>query len=322
MKTAIIFGVSGQDGSYLTKYLLENDYRVIGASRSEAQPENHMRLGISENKNFSLIKLNPLDRTQVLELIKEKSPAEIYNLAGQSSVGISFKEPYQTYMSNFQITLNILESLRLMDGDTRFLNAGSGECFGANATQEPVTEDTPFSPLSPYGYSKAIAHELVKNYRETYDLFCCTGIFFNHESPLRNDNFVTKKIIRSAIEIHNSKLSKLELGNLDVSRDWGWAPEYMIAAHKIVTAQKADDYIIATGRTHSLKDFLDYTFSYFGMNWEDYVTQNPSLIRPNESKIITANPEKIQLKLGWTAIIGLKEICTNMINAELSTKSD
>lgn len=312
---ALIFGVSGQDGSYLAKLLLEKGYRVIGTSRdSEANRfENLTKLNIKDD--LDLITMSIDDFKSVFSVIKKYAPAEIYNLTGQSSVSFSFQEPYETLSSITLGTLNALEAIKLTGGNCKFYNAGSSECFG-DTNQHPASELTVFKPNSPYAIAKVSAHFLVDNYRKSYGLFAASGILFNHESPLRGERFVTQKIVKAAYRISKNKSKKIELGNLNIQRDWGWAPEYVVAMWKMLQEDSPEDYVIATGHTVSLEYFTSKVFEYFGLSWTDHVTINESFYRPTDLLISRANPEKADKQLGWKARVYVDEVILKMCDAE------
>ena len=242
----------------------------------------------------------PIDFRSVLQIITSVEPDEIYNLSGQSSVGLSFNQPVETLESISVGTINLLEAIRFTGRDIRFYNAGSSECFG-NAEGVACTEETPFRPRSPYGVAKAAAHWQVANYREAYGLFACSGILFNHESPLRPERFVTRKVVATAMRIATGSNERLRLGDTSISRDWGWAPEYVVAMWKMLQLDQADDYVIATGQTSSLESFVRATFKYFGLDWTNHVEIDHALFRPNELKIGRANPAKANRILNWNA---------------------
>lgn len=319
MKKALICGVSGQDGSYLAKYLLERGYHVYGASR-DAQTSsfiNLKKLGIKDE--ISLISINITDFGNTLECINKIKPDEIYNLAGQSSVRLSFEQPHETHESISTGNLNILEAIRFSNLPIKLYNAGSSECFGDSPV--PATENTIFHPRSPYAIAKATAFWQIDNYREAYNLFACTGILFNHESPLRPDHFVTKKIISTACKIHRNKAQRLSLGNINIERDWGWAPDYVEAMWLMMQQEQPKDYIIATGKSHTLKEFIDTTFTALNMNWEEHVVIDEVLRRPTDLQIGRADPSKANSELNWKAKYKLHEIIENMIEHELSYSS-
>ena len=317
MSKALICGVGGQDGAYLAKLLLEKGYEVIGTSRDAMATSfgNLARLGIRENVRTVSMALN--DFRSVLSVVKNVAPDEIYNLAGQSSVGLSFEQPVETMESIAMGTLNLLEAIRFVELPIRFYSAGSSECFG-NTGNEPATEETPFRPRSPYAVAKATAHGLVANYRESYGLFACTGILFNHESPLRPERFVTQKIVRTAARIAKGSGEKLNLGNLDIHRDWGWAPEYVMAMWLMLQQPTAEDFVIATGRTVSLQYFMERSFAYFDLDWQRYVKSDSSLLRPSDIRFGCANVTKAANLLGWHNKIDIDGVVNKMCEAALS----
>lgn len=317
MKKALICGISGQDGAYLAKLLLEKGYEVFGGSRN-AQTGSFSNLdAIGIRKEVKLLSINTIDFRNTLQSISKIQPDEIYNLAGQTSVGLSFEQPVETLESIGVGNLNLLEAIRFTGSGTRFYNAGSSEFFG-DTNGEPATETTAFRPRSPYAVAKATAFWQLANYREAYKLHACTGILYNHESPLRKDNFVTKKIIAAACRIYKGDTEKLYLGNINVSRDWGWAPEYVEAMWLMMQHETPDDYIVATGKTHSLEEFINFAFSNLQLNWKEHVSFDPELIRSTDLAYGKANPEKAERVLGWKAKVGLEEIIHRMIEAELT----
>ncbi|SOD95115.1 GDP-mannose 4,6-dehydratase [Spirosoma fluviale] len=313
MKTALICGVSGQDGAYLAKLLLEKGYKVFGGSRDAQMASfgNLSRLGIRQKINFVSLSIN--DFRSVLQTILKVKPDEIYNLAGQSSVGLSFEQPVETLESISIGTLNLLEAIRFSDLPIRFYNAGSSECFGDTGSLA-ADEMTPFRPRSPYGVAKAAAFWQVANYREAYQLHASTGILFNHESPLRPERFVTQKIVAAACRIANGSREILTLGNIDIARDWGWAPDYVEAMWLMLQQANADDYVIATGQTNKLRDFINIVFETVGLNWQDHVQIDLSLFRPTDISEGHANPRKAEDKLGWIARYKMEEVGRFMIN--------
>lgn len=316
MKKALIIGVSGQDGALLTKYLLENNYQVHGTSRD------------SSSNNFANLKiLNVLDKVtlhsmsllnfrSVQQTILKIQPDEIYNLAGLTSVGLSFNEPVDTIESIAIGTLNILEVIRFFKLDVKFYNAGSSECFG-NTEGIPASEKTPFNPSSPYAVSKATAFWLVANYREAYNIFACSGILFNHESFLRPDYFVTKKIIKSVCAIKNGSEEYLKIGRIDISRDWGWAPEYVIPMHLMLQQDVPEDYVISTGKMTTLEKFIELSFNYLDLDYKDFIEFDESLIRPVDIVQSIGNPNKARVNLGWAAKSQIEDIIQMMIEYEL-----
>lgn len=257
----------------------------------------------------------PSDFRSVLQGLTDAKPQEVYNLAGQSSVGLSFEQPVETLESIATGTLNLLEAIRFLGEEIRFYNAGSSECFG-DVGAAAADETTPFRPRSPYGVAKATAFWEVANYREAYGLFACSGILFNHESPLRPQRFVTQKIIASACQIARGQAQSLKLGNIQIERDWGWAPEYVEAMYRMLQQPEPEDFVIATGVTTRLEDFVAQTFACVGLDWRDHVTSDSTLFRPTDIAIGRANPTKAKLKLGWQAQYQLADIVQSMVTAQ------
>jgi len=315
MKKALICGVSGQDGAYLAKLLLDKGYEVYGGSRDAQMSSfgNLLKLGVKDN--IHLTSINITDFRSVLQSIIKIKPDEIYNLAGQSSVGLSFEQPVETLESIAIGTLNLLESIRFSQLPIRFYNAGSSECFG-DTGNKPADENTPFRPRSPYGVAKATAFWEVSNYREAYNIYACTGILFNHESVLRPERFVTQKIISSVKRIANGSKEKLFLGNIEIERDWGWAPEYVEAMWLMLQQEKAEDFVIATGQTNSLKDFMINAFESANLDWIKFVELDDNLQRPTELNVGKANPQKAKQILGWEAKIKMKDLVNKMYYSE------
>ena len=313
-KTALILGISGQDGSYLAKLLLDKGYRVVGASRDATMAtfSNLEVLGIKDQIEKESVSAN--DFRSVIQVLKKVLPDEIYNLAGQSSVGLSFSQPMETYESISLGTLNLLEAIRMLGLQVKLYNAGSSECFG-NTEGERANEETPFRPRSPYAVAKAAAFWQIANYREAYGLFACSGLLFNHESPLRPPRFVTQKIVHEACEIKLGNKDKMSLGDITVKRDWGWAPEYVEAMWLMLQQEQADDFIIATGYTSSLEDFVETVFLSLDLNWKDHVQLNNELLRPTDIEISLGDPGKAELKLGWKAKYTMEEVAEMMVQA-------
>ena len=311
---ALICGVGGQDGAYLSKLLLEKGYGVIGASRDAMASSftNLNRLGIRHKVITASMAIS--DFRSVLQTLDKYQPDEIYNLAGQSSVGLSFEQPVETMESIAIGTLNLLEAIRFYGKPIRFYSAGSSECFGDTCTH-PANEETPFKPRSPYAVAKTSAHNLVANYREAYNLYACTGILFNHESPFRPERFVTQKIIRTAARIAAGSGEKLKMGNIDIQRDWGWAPEYVEAMWKMIQLDQPRDFVIATGKTVSLEYFIEYTFQIFGLDYKEYLEVNASLYRPTDIRIGSANPAKAHELLHWRAQVNVEGVIEKMCAA-------
>jgi GDPmannose 4,6-dehydratase len=313
-RIALICGVSGQDGAYLAQFLLGKGYIVFGTSR-DAQGssfQNLVTLGIRDLVHC--LSMAPEDFRSVLVNLQKSNPDEIYYLAGQSSVGLSFEQPAETMQSITLGTLNILEGCRMMEKKIRLYQAGSSECFG-DTHGEPANEKTPFYPMSPYAVAKSSAFWLVSNYRDAYGLFACTGILFNHESPLRPERFVTQKIIRAVKRIAAGSTEKLTLGRLDIARDWGWAPEYVEAMWLILQQKNPEDFIVATGKTMTLEGFVKTAFAQTSLNWKEHVIQDPSLFRPTDLKISCADPSKALNQLGWKALAQGVEVVKKMYHS-------
>lgn len=308
---ALICGVGGQDGAYLSRLLLDKGYEVIGASRDAMASSfgNLKSLGIRDRIITTSMAI--IDFRSVLQTLVSYRPDEVYNLAGQSSVGLSFEQPVETMESIAIGTLNLLEAIRFYGKPVRLYSAGSSECFGDTGAV-PASEETPFRPRSPYAVAKVTAHNLVANYREAYSLYACTGILFNHESPFRPERYVTQKIARTAARIASGSGEKLEIGNLDIQRDWGWAPEYVEAIWKMLQLDHPQDFVIATGKTVSLEFFIEHAFEFFGLNYKDYLVVNSNLYRPTDIRIGSANPAKADELLNWRAGVEAEGVIENM----------
>lgn len=314
---ALICGVSGQDGAYLAELMLQKGYEVFGTSRDVdvASFSNLRKLGVLHRVKLVSMAIN--DFRSVLQVVDKVAPDEVYNLAGQSSVGLSFEQPVETMESITLGTLNILEAIRYSNPRIKFYNAGSSECFG-DTGKAAADESSPFRPRSPYAVAKSSAFWQVTNYREAYELFACTGILFNHESPLRGRRFVTRKIIASACRIASGRTEILYLGNLDIQRDWGWAPEYVEAMWRMLQQQKPDDFVIATGETRSLQDFVSAAFNGVGLDWREHTKFDSNLFRPTDLAVGRANPAKAKVQLGWTATKKMEDVVRAMIEDEMA----
>jgi len=316
-RKALICGISGQDGTWLAKFLLEKGYRVFGSSR-DAQVSsfaNLKKLGIFDRVH--LLSMVNNDFRSVLQALTQVEPDEIYNLAGQSSVGLSFQQPVETLESIATGTLNLLEAIRFMGRPIRFYNASSSECFGDTGEHGLANEDTPFRPRSPYAVAKAAAHWEVANYREAYGVYACSGIVFNHESELRSPRFVTKKIVSTVARIASGSDEKLELGNIQIWRDWGYAPEYVEGMWGMMQCDTPDDFVLATGDSHSLKEFVVGVFAGLGLRWEEHVQIEESHFRPTDLKFSRGDPEKAWVKLRWKATTRFPQLLDKLIAAEL-----
>jgi len=311
---ALICGVGGQDGAYLARFLHAKGYKVFGTSRDamSLNLKNLSALGV--NGSIQLVSMAPNDFRSVLQTINRTAPDEIYNLSGQSSVGLSFEQPVETIESIAIGTLNLLEAIRFADRPISLYNAGSSECFGDTGNIR-ASEATPFRPRSPYAIAKTSAHNLVANYREAYSLRACTGILFNHESPLRPERFVTQKIVRAAARISAGHNERLQLGRIDIYRDWGWAPEYVEVMWRMLQQDRFEDLVIATGRSVSLEYFIENVFAFMNLRWRDHVDLDGSLLRPADISYGSADPSLAVRKLGWKAKYDVDFVIANMCQA-------
>lgn len=316
MKTAMICGVSGQDGAYLSKFLLEKGYRIVGTSRdaSASSFQNLRRLSVFDHVELASMTLT--DFRSSIQTLSKYRPDEIYNLAGQTSVGLSFEQPMEAMESIAVGTLNLLESLRFLGAPTRLYNASSSECFG-DTGGERASEESPFRPRSPYAVAKAASHWAVVNYRLAYGIFAANGILFNHESPLRPERFITRKIISAVSRIKQGKQrQRLKLGNLQITRDWGWAPEYVEAMWRILQRPSADDFVIATGTSHSLRDLVRCAFEEQQLDWHDHVEIDQELFRPSEILNSSADCSKASTELDWRPRVRMQDVIRMMTASE------
>ena len=305
--TALIIGISGQDGAYLAKLLLSKGYIVYGSTRDSSICDISKLSKLKILDDINLVSLAPNDFRSVMKAISSINPDEVYYLAGLTSVSLSFDQPVECIESISLGTLNFLEAIKLNQKKIKFFNAGSSECFG-NTNKKIANEKTVFSPRSPYATAKATAFWMVNNYREAYNLFCCTGILVNHESILRNKRFVTKKIISGVYDIVYKNSKELRLGNLDTWRDWGWAPEYVEAMYLMMQSKEPEDYVIATGITNSLKDFVSMAFKKFNLDQSKFVICDKKLLRPSDIKYSYLDPTKIYKDLNWKSKNNLEKI--------------
>jgi GDPmannose 4,6-dehydratase len=314
-KVALIAGITGQDGAYLARFLLDKGYVVHGTSRDAAlaRLDGLIALGIADQ--ITLHSMSPADFQSVAQVIEGVGPDEIYNLSGQSSVALSFTQPAETLTGIALGTLNMLETLRRLRGTVRFYNAGSSECFGDTGAGA-ANEQTAFRPKSPYGVAKAAAISLVTNYRESHGLFACSGLLFNHESPLRPSRFVTRKITAAAARIGTGSRERLALGNLSIRRDWGWAPEYVEAMWKMLQCEQPEDFVVASGVAHSLEEFVATAFVEVGLKWQDHVDYDSSLVRSSEIMCSLGDPSTAAQILNWRSTVKLPEIVARMVRAE------
>jgi len=340
MKKAIITGITGQDGAYLSQLLLEKNYEVYGTYRRTSST-NFWRieeLGIHEHPNLHLLEYDLNDQTSNIRLIDKVQPDEIYNLAAQSFVGVSFDQPISTAHTTGLGALHLLEAIRIINPKIKFYQASTSELFG-KVQQTPQTEETPFHPRSPYGFSKLFAHWATINYRESYDIFGVSGILFNHESPLRGREFVTRKITDSVAKIHLGKLKQMELGNLDAKRDWGFALEYVDGMYKMLQHHTPETIVLATGQTNTVRKFVELAFAEIGIKivWKgqgvdekgycektnkELVVINPKFYRPAEVELLIGSPQKAKDLLGWEAKMNLEELCRIMVEADLKRNRD
>lgn len=316
-KSALIFGVSGQDGSLLSDLLLKKGYAVFGQTRnlSAKTTKNLDKLAITSRIRFEECELS--DINVIRDLIERIKPEEVYNLSGQSSVGLSYSLPYETFESQAFVAVRILEAIRQSGVKTRFLNASSGDCFG-ETSETGATEDSNFQPRNPYAAAKCSASLSVICYRDVFEQFACNAYMFNHESHLRGEAFVTRKIIKSVVSIAHGHSNDIKLGDISVKRDWGCAEEYVEGIWRILQHEVPQDFIIATGRHASLEYFLTIAFSYFDMNWRDYVKYESVLARPSEIKINCGNASKARHELGWQPQLELETLIPKLIKHELS----
>lgn len=320
-KRALICGISGQDGTYLAEFLLEKDYEVWGTSR-DAQITTFTGLKqLAILDRVKVISMATNDFKSVLLAITISQPDEIYNLAGQSSVGLSFEQPAETLESIVTGTLNLLESIRLLGLPIRFYNAGSSECFG-NIKTLTADEQTHFEPQSPYAIAKSAAYWLVDSYRSAYGLYASTGILFNHESPLRPVRYVTRKIVQTAVKISQGIDQKLVLGDMRIQRDWGWSKEYVDAMWRMLQIETPTDFVIATGESNSLESFVEVAFSTVNLDWRDYVEQDTTLFRPIDIQYSCGDSTKAKLILGWEPSMRMHDVVKEMVSAELYSTLD
>ena len=316
MPTALITGITGQDGAYLARLLLQKGYKVIGGVRRNGHNtlERLDHLGIAEE--VETVPLELLEHTNLLDVIERTQPDELYNLAAQSFVGVSFEQPVFTAEVTGIGALRLLEAIQKINPKIKFYQASSSEMFG-KVSSTPQNEDTPFHPRSPYAISKAFAHWCAVNYREAYGMFVCSGIMFNHESPLRGLEFVTRKISHALARIKVGKQKNLHLGNMEARRDWGYAPEYVEAMWMMLQQDEPDDYVIATGEDHSVRDFVQEAFGVLGLDPQKYVVADEALRRPADVEILAGDSSKAHRKLGWKPTTSFKELVSIMVEEDL-----
>ena len=314
MKKALITGITGQDGSYLAELLLSKGYQVTGMVR-RASTETFDRIAHFKDQ-VGLRQADLLDQFSLVKLLDEVQPDEIYNLAAMSFVPTSWNQPVLTGEFTALGVTKLLEAMRMVCPKARFYQASSSEMFG-KVIETPQTETTPFYPRSPYGVAKAYGHFITVNYRESYNLFASSGILFNHESPRRGKEFVTRKITDAVARIKLGSLKELRMGNLDAKRDWGFAGDYVRAMWLMLQQDVADDFVVATGETHSVREFLQIAFSHVGLNYEDYVVIDPEFIRPAEVELLLGNPAKAKAQLGWKPAVSFPQLVTMMVDADM-----
>lgn len=318
MKTALITGINGMDGSHLADFLLEKGYKVFGMERHSSIKNRTNTKHLESDENFEFITGDLTDSTSLLTALSLSNPDEVYNLGSQSFVAESWNTPEQTSNVTGLGSLRVLDAIRTLNMDTKFYQASTSELFG-RMIENPATERTPFYPRSPYGVSKLYAHWITKNYRESYDMFNACGILFNHESERRGKQFVTRKISDGVARIHHGLQDFITLGNLDAKRDWGYAPDYVESMWLMLQQDKPDDFVIATGKTHTIRDFLDSAFDVIGIrNWEKYVKQDPRFMRPAEVDVLRGDASKAKYELGWTPKTDLQGLVKNMVESDIS----
>jgi GDPmannose 4,6-dehydratase len=315
MKKAIITGITGQDGSYLAELLLDEGYAVHGLVR-RSSTESFERIEHLTDK-ITLHQADLLDQLSIIDVMKEVKPSEVYNLAAQSFVPTSWKQPVLTGEFTAIGVTRVLEAIRLLDPKgIRFYQASSSEMFG-KVREVPQTELTPFYPRSPYGVAKVYGHLITVNYRESYGMYCCNGILFNHEGPRRGREFVTRKITEGVAKIKLGLAKELRLGNLDAKRDWGFAGDYVRAMWMMLQQPEPDDYVIASGETHSVREFVELAFGYVGLDWQKHVVTDPAFIRPAEVDLLVGDPSKARKKFGWKPDVDFRGLIHMMVDADL-----
>lgn len=313
-KTVLITGVTGQDGSYLAEFLLSCGYKVCGFERRSSQKQRNNLESVLDRVEF--ISGDLCDESSLVHALRETNPAEVYNLASQSFVGESWCQPVYTGDVGGLGALRMLEAVRQVNPKIKFFQASSSEMFGA-VEETSQNESTRFYPRSPYGVAKLYAHWITVNYRESYGIFAVSGISFNHESPRRGLEFVTRKITHTAAKIKLGLAGELKLGDLSAKRDWGFAGDYVEAMHLMLQQKKPRDYVIATGKTHSVKEFADAAFAYLGLDWKDYVKEDKNLIRPAEVYNLCGDAKRIKMELGWQPKVAFNELVKMMVEADL-----
>jgi GDPmannose 4,6-dehydratase len=316
MKTAFVTGISGQDGSYLAEHLVDQGYKVFGLVRRTSGRNPNLDRITHLSDRVELLNGDLLDQNSLINAIAESRPDEIYNLAAQSFVPASFSQPVLTGEFTALGVTRILEAIRVVNPKIRFYQASSSEMFG-KAASVPQNEQTKFHPRSPYGVAKLYGHWITVNFRESYGIFAVSGILFNHESPRRGPEFVTRKITLAAARIAAGKQKELRLGNLDAQRDWGFTGDYVRAMHRMLQQPEPIDYVIGTGETHTVREFVDLAFSYLNLDWQKYVVIDPKLVRPAEVDLLIADPRRAREELGWVPDVGFRELVKMMVDADV-----
>jgi len=314
MPTALITGITGQDGSYLAELLLAQGYKVVGMVR-RTSTINFDRIRHFQEE-VEIVQGDLLDQMSLISILQEHRPSEVYNLAAQSFVPTSFTQPVLTGEFTALGVTRVLDAIRIVDPSIRFYQASSSEMFG-KVQEVPQRESTPYYPRSPYGVAKLYGHWITVNYRESYNIFACSGILFNHESPRRGLEFVTHKITNAVARIKLGLESELRLGNLEARRDWGYAPDYVRAMWLMLQQDAPDDYVVATGETHSVQEFVEEAFGYLDMDWREFVVQDPKFYRPAEVDLLVGDPAKAGEKLGWEPTVSFRELVRLMVQADL-----
>jgi len=318
MRTALITGITGQDGQYLAEHLNSLNYKVYGLVRGQNNPKIEK---IKQNFPFiDLIEGDLLDQSSLVAALEVTQPHEVYNLGAISFVALSWNQPVNVGEITGLGVVRLLEAIKLVNKKIKFYQASSSEMFG-KVREVPQTEETPFHPRSPYGSAKAYGHYMTVNYRESYEMFACNGILFNHESPRRGLEFVTRKITNTIAKIKLGKVNDLSLGNLEAKRDWGYAGDYVKAMHLMLQEDKPDDYVIATGKTHSVKEFCELAFGHVGLDYKDYVKVDPRFFRPAEVDLLVGDSSKAKKKLGWTPSVTFEELVKMMVDADLALEA-
>ena len=318
MKRALITGINGMDGSHLADFLLEKGYKVYGMERHSSIKNRTNTKHLESQENFEFITGDLTDSTSLLSALAISKPDEVYNLGSQSFVAESWNTPEQTSNVTGLGSLRVLDAIRTLELDTKFYQASTSELFG-RMVENPATEKTPFYPRSPYGVSKLYAHWIVKNYRESYDMFNTCGILFNHESERRGHQFVTRKISDGVARIAHGLQSHISLGNLDAKRDWGYAPDYVESMWLMLQQETPDDFVIATGKTHSIREFLDAAFDVVGiLDWDKYIKQDPRFMRPAEVDVLRGDATKAKYELGWEPKTNFKKLVRNMVDYDMA----